>query len=232
MESSIINIVIMCGGRGRRMRVNRQKCMLKVGEKPILEYLFEQISNTFGRARIILVVGYRSRDIRDYFGDGYKNLQLKYTPELTSGTRLALLSSRTFIKGKNFLSIDGNLVIKGRELLSLVKFSQSNILGTVLVSAKKRIAQTHAVLLMEKDRVLKIDYPPKRAVIGPGEFRLMDIGFYSKELFKYLRLYNVPTVSEVLKNALKGGKVIRGRRYAGNWFHFVAPEDLRVSMNF
>jgi len=235
MENRGFEIVILCGGSATRMgklALNQQKCMLKVEGRPILEHLLEQIVSAFGRGRIILVIGYRGQDICDYFGEHYKGLQLSYTRESIMGTRLALLAAEDFIKGEHFLSIDGDMIIKGSELANLVNLKRSNLLGIILLSAKPETAPTHGLAVMESQRVLKIDWPPTQSISGSHTFRLMDIGFYSRRLFKHLKAYNVSTISEVLKNSVEKGEIIEGRIYANTWFHFMIPEDLRVSIKF
>ena len=64
--------VILAAGEGKRMRpltTNRPKVMLPVGNKPMLEHLIEAVRDS-GIEKIVLVVGYGERSIRDYFHDG------------------------------------------------------------------------------------------------------------------------------------------------------------------
>ena len=63
--------VIMAGGEGLRLRplmLDTPKPMLKVGDKPLLATLVEQLRRA-GCDRIYLVVRYLREQIEDYFGD-------------------------------------------------------------------------------------------------------------------------------------------------------------------
>lgn len=235
MKSKLIEITILCGGSGKRMgklALNKQKCMLEVENRPILEHLFEQIIKAFGRARVILLVGYRSDDVRDYFGERYKSLQLDYAPESVTGTRLALLGAESFIEGEYFLSLGGDTIVNGTELKKLVKPGRVDLMGTILVSTKEEIAPTHGLAIMEGRRLLKIDFPPTQPIFKGQSLRLMDIGFYSKKLFGYLKISNIPTISGTLDNLIRKGKLLEGKLYDGIWFHFMKPKDLQARIHF
>ncbi len=60
----------------------------------------------------------------------------------------------------------------------------------------------------------------------------MDVGFYSKDLFECARGYDVSTITNVLGESVKDGKAVEGVLYKANWFHFVTPKDLEVSIKF
>jgi dTDP-glucose pyrophosphorylase len=69
-----IPVVIMAGGRGERLKpltTTTPKPMLKIGEKPILEKLIEDLF-AFGFRDIHITVNYLAEQIIDHFGDGSK----------------------------------------------------------------------------------------------------------------------------------------------------------------
>jgi histidinol-phosphate phosphatase family protein len=66
--------VILCGGLGMRLRPitnNLPKPMVIVNGKPFLHHLLEQLYKQ-GITRFLLLTGYKSEKIVDYFGDGSK----------------------------------------------------------------------------------------------------------------------------------------------------------------
>ncbi len=68
---------ILCGGRGERLKPLTdyfQKVMIPIGPKklPLLAYIIALMKH-HGITRIALLTGYRSEDIRRYFGDGSKH---------------------------------------------------------------------------------------------------------------------------------------------------------------
>lgn len=76
--------VLMAGGEGKRLRPLTEKTpkpLLKVGEKPIIEYNIDRLKNV-GIKNIHLSVNYLAEQLIDYFGDGdQKALNIKYIKE-------------------------------------------------------------------------------------------------------------------------------------------------------
>jgi D-glycero-D-manno-heptose 1,7-bisphosphate phosphatase len=64
--------VILCGGRGERLRPltnELPKPMVSVNDRPFLQYLLEHLADN-GINRFVLLTGYLSEKIVEYFGDG------------------------------------------------------------------------------------------------------------------------------------------------------------------
>ena len=64
--------VILCGGLGSRLRpytLSNPKPMILCNEKPFIWYLMNQMSEK-GISNFILLTGYLSQKIKDYFGNG------------------------------------------------------------------------------------------------------------------------------------------------------------------
>lgn len=79
-----VDAVLMAGGEGKRLRpftLNTPKPLLKIGEKPIIEYNIDRLANV-GVDNIFLSINYLGDQLVDYFGDGSsKNLNIKYIRE-------------------------------------------------------------------------------------------------------------------------------------------------------
>lgn len=76
--------VLMAGGEGKRLRPlteNTPKPLLKVGDKPIIEYNIDRLIN-YGVKTINLSINYLGDQLVDYFGDGSsKGISVKYVKE-------------------------------------------------------------------------------------------------------------------------------------------------------
>lgn len=76
--------VIMAGGKGTRLRPltdNTPKPLLKVGDKPIIEYNIDRLAKV-GVDNIHISINYLGEQLEEYFGDGTKkNLNIKYLRE-------------------------------------------------------------------------------------------------------------------------------------------------------
>src|SRR5690606_32783514 len=78
------NALLMAGGVGKRLRPltdHMPKPLLKVGDKPIIEYNIDRLINV-GIKRITLSVNYLAEQLEAYFGDGSpKGIQIDYVRE-------------------------------------------------------------------------------------------------------------------------------------------------------
>jgi dTDP-glucose pyrophosphorylase len=79
-----LNGVLMAGGEGRRLRPlteNTPKPLLKVGDKPIIEYNIDHLS-LYGVDKIFITIKYLGKQIINYFGDGNnRSLHIRYIEE-------------------------------------------------------------------------------------------------------------------------------------------------------
>lgn len=76
--------VLMAGGEGKRLRPlteNTPKPLLKVGDKPIIEYNIDRLKEV-GVRTINLSINYLGEQLEEYFGDGAnKDIKIKYVRE-------------------------------------------------------------------------------------------------------------------------------------------------------
>jgi glucose-1-phosphate cytidylyltransferase len=73
-----MNTIILCGGKGERLRpltLKIPKPMVNVKGKPILWYILKQLEQ-FKLGEIFLAVGYKSSSIKDYFRQNFLQLNI------------------------------------------------------------------------------------------------------------------------------------------------------------
>ena len=79
-----VDAVLMAGGEGKRLRPLTEKTpkpLLKVGDKPIIEYNIDRLGKV-GIKNIHLSINYLADQIKEYFQDGSsKNLNIQYLQE-------------------------------------------------------------------------------------------------------------------------------------------------------
>lgn len=79
-----LDAVLMAGGEGKRLRPlteNTPKPLLKVGDKPIIEYNIDRLAKV-GIENINISINYLGDQLVEYFGDGkQKNLNIQYVKE-------------------------------------------------------------------------------------------------------------------------------------------------------
>jgi dTDP-glucose pyrophosphorylase len=112
-------VVIMAGGFGRRLLPHTEsiaKPMVKVGDKPILEYLIENVRSC-GFEKILIAVRYMAHSVEEYFGNGKGfGVQIEYLREkepLGTAGALSLIDK----------SISSPILVSNADLLSTIDFS-------------------------------------------------------------------------------------------------------------
>ena len=111
---------VLCGGKGTRLRpytYSIPKPMLKLGKRPILQFVIGNLSSS-GIKDLILTVGYLKEQIMDYFGDGKKfGVKIAYSEEEEEmNTAGSILPSRG--------SVDSTFVVVMGDHLSMADLDQ------------------------------------------------------------------------------------------------------------
>ncbi len=108
-----IDVVIMAGGRGERLRPLTDvvpKPMLLIGDKPILEHNIDRLAK-FGVKNIYISVKYLSDQIINYFNDGSnKNLNIKYITEENPLGTVGALSQISNFENETILIMNSDIL--------------------------------------------------------------------------------------------------------------------------
>lgn len=159
---------VLCGGVGSRLRPLTyyfQKAMIPIGskQKPLLEYII-LLLRKYSIRDIILLAGYKYRQILNYFGDGGRfNVRVSYVidRENFKGTGWALLNAYekgAFDAFEHILVYYGDILssINIEELLKKHKMLNSNI--TVAVSRGYMLPV--GIAHLEGSRIVKFEEKP------------------------------------------------------------------------
>lgn len=111
--------VLMAGGEGKRLRPlteNTPKPLLKVGDKPIIEYNIDRLIN-YGIKNINLSINYLGEQLVEYFGTGdSKGIDIKYVKE---DKPLGTIGSILLVE--NFYNDD--IIVMNSDLLTNIDFA-------------------------------------------------------------------------------------------------------------
>ncbi|MCC6758253.1 MAG: NTP transferase domain-containing protein [Candidatus Omnitrophica bacterium] len=156
MKCSDVDIVILCGGLGTRLRSTigeSQKAMATVGEEPFLNIVLRYLKSQ-GFQRVILAVGYQADQVEQYYRKNDLGLKIEFSREETPlGTGGAIKNAQKLIKSNPFFAMNGDcfstlaygdflkfhLAKKASATLSVVKITDSRDYGTISLGANDAI---------------------------------------------------------------------------------------------
>lgn len=216
-------IVIMAGGLATRLRPlteNIPKSMLKIGGKPLLEIILEQLCQ-FGFKNIFISVNYLANSIESYFKDGRNfNLNIQYlreTKRMGTAGSLHLLPQKL---ESPVIVINGDLLTK-INYASLLDFHQSNN-ATMTVCVRDYETQVpYGVIDLNGLEVLGIEEKPIHSYfVNAGLYVIAPEVIYSLPEKVYM---DMPSLIEILIEQQKKIIAFPVREY---WVDIGKHEDL------
>lgn len=168
-------VVVMAGGAGKRLRPltdHTPKPMLRLGDKPILEHLVEQMASA-GFSRFTFTVNYLAEQIERHFGDGSRwGVEIEYVREPKPlGTAGALgLIKRRF--EEPLLVLNGDILTKV-DFAALLAFHKAEKgLATICVKHHE-IQVPYGVVEQTRRRLSRfVEKPTHRFLVNAGIYAL------------------------------------------------------------
>jgi dTDP-glucose pyrophosphorylase len=163
-------VVIMAGGLGSRLGKLTEDCpkpMLKVGNKPLLERIIDNLKES-GFHNLFISVNYKSEIIENYFKDGNDfGVSIKYLREdkkLGTAGALGLLQERNT---KPILVMNGDLLTK-LNVLKIVEEHEKS--GNILTIGVKQFDYQvpYGVVVLDSNNVIGIQEKPVHSFFVSG----------------------------------------------------------------
>ncbi len=209
--------VVLAAGEGERLRpftTSKPKVMIKVANKPILQYVVEALVNN-GIRRMIFVVGYKKEKIMDYFGDGSKfGVQIEYVvQEHLLGTGDALRHTEDKVD-RQFLVLSGDNVIDTATIAKLLTVDEN----AMLIKRHEDVSR-YGVVMLDGDYVTDIVEKPEENISN-----LINTGIYALErtIFDFIE----DELPASLKKMIRAGYPVRAYETQGAWLDAVYPWDI------
>ena len=149
--------IILAAGKGTRLlplTETKPKPLLKVANKPILEYNLEALHSLVSEA--IIVVGYKKEQIMEYFGTSYKRMKITYIIQKDiCGTGNAVLQTKQFVKG-SFIVMNGDDIYSKEDIKACLKPRYS------ILAQEVSEPERFGVLKLKQNHLEKIVEKPKK----------------------------------------------------------------------
>lgn len=227
MINKINQAVILCGGKGERLRPlteSTPKPMIRIDDRPFLEFLLEKISSQ-GIKRFVILSGYCGDQIKDYFESGAEwGIDIQYSHGPTEwDTAKRLWESRNLLD-KNFLFLYSDNYINF-DLIKLENHHFKSKKPLTLSLAKKKNGN---IAIDEKSIVKKYDLDRDDVSLD-----LVEIGFMIANTSKIISYYDNEnsSFSKVIKRMTEDNKV-SGFQYHNSYYSISDPDRLEITKEY
>ena len=221
-------MLIMAGGRGKRLRPHTENCpkpMLEVGGKPMLLHIIER-AKADGFRRFIISLHYLGEMIESFFGDGGAfGVVIEYVREQTPLGTAGCLSLLAKVPESPFVVANGDVLtdIHYNEVLDF--HCRHNAVATMAVRQHEMQNQFGVVRINGVELVGFEEKPIYRSHINAGIYVLCPSALSHLEANAYC---DMPTLFDRIR--LKSGRTIVYPMHEP-WLDVGRPEDLHLANN-
>ena len=174
-----MQVIILAAGLGRRLgelTSNNTKCMVKVNGIRLIDRLLEQLSQ-LSLQRIVLVIGYEGKKLRDYLGTSYGDIPLVYVEnpiyDQTNNIYSLALAKKELAEDDTLL-VESDMIFCVDIFKRMIEDNRPNLAAV----AKFESWMDGTVVLLDKDENI-VNFIPKSA------FDFNDISRYYKTVNVY-----------------------------------------------
>ncbi|MFH1307834.1 MAG: sugar phosphate nucleotidyltransferase [archaeon] len=166
--------LILAGGRGSRLNdftKDQSKSLVKIYEKPLIEYNLDQAIEA-GVSEILITVCYKQEQIMKALGKEYKGVKITYIKEGFSIKALAkkglvdaIETARKAIGNDDFILMLGDEIVVDAKIKEMVKKFRDEdlfaICGIIFEEDRLSIRKTYSAMVNEKGRAFRMIEKPK-----------------------------------------------------------------------
>ncbi len=221
-EMQNIPVVILAGGKGRRLRPYSTvfpKPLMPVGERPILEVLIRQLARR-GLRRIYIAVGHLAHLLINFFGNGENlGVQIEYVREevpLGTAGALDLLRERL---GSTFLVMNGDL-LTDIDYSELLRYHRAGGAAATIALSQRTVDIDYGVVKVSGDRLSGYEEKPQiKYLVSMGVYVL------EPEVLVHINPGAHCDFPDLVLRLLAANRTVRGFLHPGYWLDIGRPAD-------
>jgi mannose-1-phosphate guanylyltransferase len=215
---------VLAGGEGSRFRpyteiVPKPMIPLGPGEKPLLEYIVRWLAR-HGIEEIVLLVGYKWRQVRNYFRGGeYWGVRIRYSLDTGEyrGTGGALLNAyRRGLLGSNPVLVWYGDILAPLDVGELVEQHTREHADAVLALADRYQVPVGVAEVDEEGNVTRLEEKPWLPVKATIGVLTLNPGVLGEAENALGRSFDV--MGDLVPWMIKSGKRVRAYIYRGSWY--------------
>jgi len=235
--------LVLAGGRGKRLdeiSMQKNKCMIEINCKPVIEYSLECASSIDDVEEIIIVVGFRAEEIINTYGTKYNNNRLKYVVQQEQkGLVHAIECCQEILNGSDFMLLLGDEVLvnpRHKELLN--EFKNSNafaVCGVLKVEDKSLIRRTYSIVHDSNNIIYRLIEKPRNPlnnIMGTGDC------VFKNEIFSYIEYTPIhyerkeKELPDLIQCAIDNGRVVKSFIICDKYTNINTKDDIDMAEGF
>ncbi len=179
-----MQVIILAAGMGKRLgelTKNNTKCMIRVNGVTLIERVLAQFS-VLNLNRVIIVIGYKGEELRNFIGDSYKGLPIEYVInpiyDVTNNI-YSLFLAKEQLQEDDTLLIESDLIFEDRVLDKILSDPYPNI----ALVAKYESWMDGTVVMLDHDNNI-LNFVTKKAFdfdYKESYYKTVNIYKFSKE---------------------------------------------------
>ena len=234
--------LILAGGRGKRLDdvyEDKNKCMIEIKKKPLIEYSLDCAGQT-NISEIVIVVGYKAEEIINTYGNSYNGKTIKYViqPEQKGLVHAIECAKDTIGKEDFMLMLGDELMVKPKHSEMIKKYRQEDLFalcGIVNVEDKNLIKKTYAVIQGEDNRIFRLiekPFNPTNNIMGTGNC------VFKNEIFSYIPQTPInqkrgeKELPDLIQCAIDNGKIVKSFVICDKYFNLNLKEDIKEAESY
>jgi len=234
--------LILAGGRGKRLDdvyEDKNKCMIEIKKKPLIEYSLDCAGQT-NISEIVIVVGYKAEEIINTYGNSYNGKTIKYViqPEQKGLVHAIECAKDTIGKEDFMLMLGDELMVKPKHSEMIKKYRQEDLFalcGIVNVEDKNLIKKTYAVIQGEDNRIFRLiekPFNPTNNIMGTGNC------IFKNEIFSYIPQTPInqkrgeKELPDLIQCAIDEGHIIKSFIICDQYFNINSKEEIKEAKSY
>ncbi len=232
--------LILAGGRGNRLepitdQIN--KCMLRMAEKPLIEYSLDN-ARAAGVEEIIIVVGYLAEDIINTYGNRFHDVPIRYVIQWEQrGLVHAMECSMRAIGEADFmLFLADEVFVNPKHEAMIQKFKSESLFvlcGVSTAEDTSQIRKTYAIIRNEDDdriyRLIEKPARPMNNIMGTGNC------IFKNQILDYIpdtpinQKRGEKELPDLIQCAIDNGRTVKAFLIGDQYINVNTPDDIRLA---
>jgi len=221
--------VILAAGRGERLRPltdDRPKVVLKVANRPVVEYVLENLDPFVDE--FVMVVRYEKEKLVETLGDEFNGKPITYVEQLPgNGTAKAIESAEGHVGDENFIVVNGDIYFEIEAIKELISVFRRENADVALVLKHFDDLSHFGEVNVEGDLVKGVKEKPGKV---PG-YANLGIYAFRPAVFEFIKRTGLSErgeyeITDTLNLMIGAGRKVVHALYGGYWNDIGRPWDL------